>query len=188
MSGRDENVWKGLVAGATGGVVGSWAMNQFQALWAKASESLAPHSSTMEQTTSAPTTGHEGRGPEPAPRESEDNATVKAAEAISEAVFDHQLTEREKRVAGPALHYAFGVSVGSLYGATVEMAPRVAAGAGLPFGSFVWLAADELAVPAMGLSRPTTEYPLSVHTYALASHLVYGLTTETVRRAVRRAL
>ena len=39
-----------------------------------------------------------------------------------------------------------------------------------------------------GLSKLPTEYPLSVHAYAFASHLVFGLTTELVRRAVRNAL
>ena len=48
--------------------------------------------------------------------------------------------------------------------------------------------ADELAVPAAGLSKPPKEIPLTTHVYALASHLVYGWITETVRRAVRRAL
>jgi uncharacterized membrane protein YagU involved in acid resistance len=52
----------------------------------------------------------------------------------------------------------------------------------------VWLLADELAVPAAGLSKSPKEFPLTTHIYALASHLVYGWITETVRRAVRRAL
>jgi hypothetical protein len=43
-------------------------------------------------------------------------------------------------------------------------------------------------VPALGLSKSSEEYPLSIHAYALTSHLVYGLTTEVVRRAVRKAL
>jgi putative membrane protein len=50
----------------------------------------------------------------------------------------------------------------------------------------VWLGADEIGVPALGLSGPPTQYPLSVHLYALASHLVYGFTTELVRRTLRR--
>jgi len=40
----------------------------------------------------------------------------------------------------------------------------------------------------LGLKKPPTEYPLSEHAYALASHLVYGLTTEMVRGAVRNVL
>ena len=60
--------------------------------------------------------------------------------------------------------------------------------AGLPFGAAFWLLADETAVPLLGLSKGPTEYPLSTYAYALASHLVYGLTAEAVRRAVRGAL
>jgi len=45
-----------------------------------------------------------------------------------------------------------------------------------------------VAVPAAGLSKSPREIPLITHVYALASHLVYGWITETVRRAVRRAL
>jgi putative membrane protein len=74
------------------------------------------------------------------------------------------------------------------YGALAELSPTVAAGAGVPFGAALWLAADELAVPALGLSKPLPEYPPSVHANALAAHLVYSLTTDLVRRAVRRAL
>ena len=61
-------------------------------------------------------------------------------------------------------------------------------GAGLPYGASIWIVADEGVVPALGLSKSPAEYPLSIHAYALASHFVYGLTTELVRRAVRTAL
>jgi uncharacterized membrane protein YagU involved in acid resistance len=69
-----------------------------------------------------------------------------------------------------------------------EVAPGVTAVAGLPFGTLVWAAADEGLVPALGLSKSPAEYPLSIHAYALASHLVFGLTTEVVRRGVRGVL
>ncbi len=61
-------------------------------------------------------------------------------------------------------------------------------GAGLPFGSAVWAIADDVVVPALGLSKSPTAYPLSTHAYALTSHWVYGLTTELVRKAVRKIL
>ena len=115
-------------------------------------------------------------------------ATVRAAEAISEGVLGHELTRREKQVAGPAVHYAFGTAAGTAYGATAELWPEAATGAGLPFGTVFWIAADEIAVPALGLSDPPTEHPPSVHLYALASHLVYGLVADVVRRGVRRVL
>ena len=86
------------------------------------------------------------------------------------------------------MHYAFGTSVGGLYGAAAELAPEVARGAGLPFGAAFWLVADETALPLLGLSKGPTAYPVSTHVYALASHFVYGLTAELVRRTVRGRL
>ena len=49
--------------------------------------------------------------------------------------------------------------------------------------------ADEIAVPALGLSRKPTEYPLSSRSawIGLASHLVYGVSTEAVRKGIRLA-
>lgn len=117
-----------------------------------------------------------------------DDTTMKAASAVSEGVFGHKLTQSEKKIAGAAVHYVLGTGVGGLYGAAAEISPNVTAGAGLPFGAVFWLLVDEGAVPLLGLSEGPMEYPLSVHTYALSSHFVYGLTAEVVRRAVRGAL
>jgi len=80
------------------------------------------------------------------------------------------------------------VASGGIYGAVAERLPGASMGAGLPFGAAVWLVADEVVVPALGLSKKPTEYPFSSHAYALASHLVYGLATEMGRRVVRSAL
>ena len=76
----------------------------------------------------------------------------------------------------------------TVYGAAAEIVPQVTAAAGLPYGGLIWLGADEGVVPALGLSKSPGEYPVSTHAYALASHLVYGATTEGVRRAVRSIL
>jgi putative membrane protein len=117
-----------------------------------------------------------------------DNATVRMAGLVSEDVFGHRLAESEKETAGAVAHYAMGATSGAVYGAAAELLPTATAGAGLPFGAAVWLIADELIVPALGLSKPPAAYPLSTHAYAFASHLVYGVSTEMMRRAVRRAL
>lgn len=45
------------------------------------------------------------------------------------------MTKREKRVAGPSVHYALGASMGGIYGVAAELAPSVRAGAGVPFGA-----------------------------------------------------
>jgi putative membrane protein len=182
------NIYKGVAAGAAGGLVASLAMNQFQALWGKLMENEErPHGAQSLQQGSP----DHGIGRELAERgvdEPDDNAAVRTGNAVSEFVLDHHLTKSEKEVVGAVAHYAMGVTSGAIYGALAEVMPAATAAEGLPFGAAVWLIADEAVVPALGLSRKPTDYPPSIHAYSIASHLVYGFTTEVVRRAVRRAL
>ena len=182
------NIYKGIAAGVAGGLAGSLVMNQFQELWGKLMENEErPHGAQSLQQGSP----EHGVGRELAERgvdEPDDNAAVRTGNAVSEFVLDHHLTKSEKEAAGAIAHYAMGVTSGAIYGAVAEMVPAATVAEGLPFGAAVWLIADEGVVPAAGLSRKPTDYPLSIHAYAFASHLVYGLTTELVRRAVRRAL
>lgn len=185
---QDADVMKGLAAGVVAGIVASWVMNQFQSTWSKLIEGKEkPHGAQSLQEGSP----HHGVARELEERGSddeEDNAAVRAGTAVTEFVFDKKLTREEKQTAGAVAHYAMGAASGAIYGAAAEFTPLATAGAGLPFGAAVWLVADEAVVPAAGLSKGPTEYPLSVHAYALASHLVFGASTEVVRRAVRRAL
>lgn len=158
---------KGLVAGLVGGLVASLAMEQFQMLWSVVSRKLqSPRKSA--------------RAVKP--------ATVKAADAISQRVVGHKVRKKHQKLAGEAVHYAMGGASAAIYGALAEVAPMVTAGEGTAFGAVVWLAADEASVPALGLTKPPTKIPMSTHVYALASHLVYGLMTEAIRRRMRSAL
>lgn len=163
-----SDVLKGAASGLIGGVVAAFVMAEFQSLWSR----LSGKGEQQEQNE----------------KEKEEPSTVKVAEMISEDAFGHDLTEGEKQYAGPAMHYAMGGTSGAIYGAVNEVMPAAHMAAGLPFGAAVWLIADDIVVPALGAKKPPTEYPLSEHAYALASHLVYGLTTETVRGAVRSVL
>ena len=113
------------------------------------------------------------------------DATVKAASAISENLFNHELTSEEKKIAGPVVHYAVGATGGLVYGVAAELAPEITEGVGLPYGAAFWLVVDEGLVPLLGFATGPTEYPLSAHVYALASHLVFGATAEGVRRLLR---
>ncbi|MBA3439002.1 MAG: DUF1440 domain-containing protein [Pyrinomonadaceae bacterium] len=185
---REGDVWKGVAAGVVGGLVASVVMNQFQSLLSKlAGEEQRSHGAqSMQQGSPQHGAGHElqKRGSD----DERDDAAMRLANAVSVGVSGHELTRSEKHTAGTALHYAYGISMGGLYGAAAELAPIITIGAGLAYGASVWVVADEGVVPALGLSKSAAEYPLSVHAYALSSHLVYGLTTEVVRRVVRDAL
>ena len=164
----ETDIMKGLLAGVAGGLLASFLMEQFQAAWSAAA--LAMQSSEKPH----------GRKPDP--------ATVKVANLISEKVTGRKLPKDYKSMAGEAVHYGMGASSAAIYGVLAEVAPIVTVAEGAAFGAGLWLLADETAVPAAGLSKPPREIPLATHIYALASHLVYGWITETVRSAVRRAL
>jgi hypothetical protein len=191
---NDEGeVWKGLAAGLIGGLVASWTMNEFQALWTRLAEGYEkPHGAqsmqeTPEASRSQGDNNQRGSNGKSESEESE-NAAEKVASIVSRNLFGYELQKSEKEAGGKAVHYGFGLVTGGIYGALAEIVPEVAVGGGLPFGAMVWLTADEGVLPALGLSKGPTEYPLSTHAYSLAAHFVYGLTTEVVRGALRRAM
>jgi len=183
MQDNNKDVLKGLVAGLAGGLVASWTMNQFQAAWTRIAEGAEKPHGAQSMQPSEGSKGNEGND-----TAEQDDATVETAKVISRNVFGHELQENEKEPAGAAVHYAFGTVTGGLYGALAEVSPQVTIGAGIPFGAAFWLIADEVTVPLLGLSKGPTEYPPSTHAYALASHLVYGVTAELSRRALRQVL
>ena len=183
MRDHDTSILKGMVAGLAGGLVASWTMNQFQAAWSRIAEGKEKSHGAQSMRPSEGSHGDQSQD-----AGDQDDATVKTAKAISKEVFGHELQESEKEPAGAAVHYAFGILSGGLYGALAEVTPQVTSGAGLPFGAGFWLLADEISVPLLGLSKGPTEYPVSTHAYSLASHLVYGMTAEMSRRALRRVM
>jgi uncharacterized membrane protein YagU involved in acid resistance len=158
---------RNVAAGLIGGLVGSYTMERFQSALARLSS---------DQQSSDGGGGQQHRPPRSEP------ATYLAAEAVTTAVTGEELEDDAKPAAGSIVHYAFGGAVGAIYGAAAAGRPEVSAGGGIPFGATVWLLADEMGVPLAGLSKSPTEYPLSNHASALAAHLVYGATTEAVRR------
>ncbi len=190
MKARTENgdILKGLAAGIVGGLVASVAMNQFQKFFSEYITGEQRSHGAQSLQTGAP---HRGAG-RMLEKEGAENPSDDAAERLSQTiavgVFDHELSEREKEIGGTVFHYAYGISMGAVYGAAAEILPETTIGAGLPYGALIWVGADEFVVPLLGLSKSTAEYSLPVHAGSLAAHLVYGLTTEIVRNAVRKAL
>lgn len=182
------SIYKGIAAGATAGLVASYVMNQFQSAWGKLMENEERSHGAQSLQQGSPDHGIGRELEERGVDEPDDNAAVRTGNAISELVFEHHLTKSEKEKAGTIAHYAMGTTSGAIYGAVAEVMPAATVCEGTAFGAAVWLIADEVIVPASGLSRKPTDYPASIHAYAFTSHLVYGLTTELVRRAVRRAL
>lgn len=182
MRRRKPELWKGVVAGAAAGLAAAWVMNQFQTGWGKAKKKLQQRRSGQEQEqeqTQEQSQDDSG--------ESED-ATMKTAGGIARKVFGKELTSDQKKKLGPYIHYGFGTLMGAVYGGLSERYPYASAGWGSGFGSALFLGADEIAVSLFHLGSNPKRTPLSAHAYAWASHLVYGVALESVRRPARSAL
>lgn len=163
------DVTKGILAGVAGGLIASWVMSQFQDVWPELTGDYQPGDK------------HSGQG-QHAKHESEPGS-AKAADAVARLV-GRPLDREERTVGGRVVHYAFGAAGGAAYGAIAERTGGNLAG-GLMLGAAIWALGDEFLVPVFGLSKSPAEKPLETHVYSLGSHLVYGLTTEVVRRMIR---
>jgi hypothetical protein len=141
---RESQLLKGLAAGAIGGLMASWVMDEFQYAWVKVASGMRPNGSDESSSDN-----HKDQSQSSA--EEQEPATIKAAEIVSEEIFGHQLAKEEKKIAGDVVHYAIGGASGAVYGVAAELAREVKAGIGLPFGTVVWLIVDEGSVP---LTRP----------------------------------
>jgi putative membrane protein len=179
-----SRVVKGAIAGAVAGLTAGYAMVLFQKAWSAAEKKIA-RKDDKNLNKNVPEHREHNPGEN---SEQGDDATIKTASAVSEGVFYHKLTKREKKVAGPAVHYAFAASMGALYGGLAEVTEIPKAGFGSAFGAALFVGADEIAVPALGLSEMPQDVALSKHFYGLVSHLVYSAVAEAVRRPLRKAL
>jgi 3-oxoacyl-ACP reductase-like protein len=167
----------GILAGAIGGFAATWAMSKAQRLWTKAVDDGVPDSAADE---------HDARDWQE--RSEGQNSNELAAQALASKVLGRRLTRDELRIAAPVIHYTFGTLVGALYGGYVDRRGGHGVAAGMALGTTLWLTADEIAMPLLGLSQPTTRRPLEMHLQSVAAHLVYGLTTEAVRQPVHARL
>jgi len=173
----ESDVTKGALAGIIGGLAGTFAMSEFQGWWSRAVRGVHPQSSGGD---------HDARDWQEV--EEGTNANELTAPTLARATIGRPLDRQELSVAAPAVHYTFGALLGGFYGVMAENAPQVRALSGAAYGTAVWATADEIAMPVLGLSEPTHEQPFERHFHSFAAHIVFGVTTELVRRGVRAAL
>jgi putative membrane protein len=120
------------------------------------------------------------------PKHREPDPHADSTVELAESAAGQKLPPDEERLVGSAIHYAFGATMGALYGAAAAHDPRIRSGFGLAYGSAIFLAADELMLPALGLSR-LWQKPARQHIFGLFSHWIYGAATEGIYRALAGA-
>lgn len=107
---------------------------------------------------------------------------------LAERAAGHGLPESQRKAAMQGIHWIFGALAGGIYGALVEVEPSLGAWRGAAFGIALNRITHESLLPKMGLSAPTGEQPTQERISEWVTHAAYGVGTDAVRRAVRRAL
>ena len=108
-------------------------MTQFQNVWNKISERIHdPKPEAVEKQADG----------------QKEDSTMKMAGKISQAI-GRPLSREDRKKAGPWVHYAFGTSVGAVFGLASEVKPNSLLGInpalrGVAYGTVVFLAAHEL--------------------------------------------
>jgi phage shock protein PspC (stress-responsive transcriptional regulator) len=174
-----RNLLRGVIAGVAGGLAASWVMNEFMSGPGKKLQRVVQDSLNDQRQS-------EQEGAKPGEKE---DATMKTADAIVNVVTGGQhLSWEQKQQAGPVVHYAFGALMGGVYGGLAEYSSAVTSGLGTTFGGVLFGGADLLAVPVLGLSSAPSKGSAPALASPFAAHVVYGATTEIVRRIVRAIL
>lgn len=176
---KETRLFTGIAAGIAGGLAASWVMNVFMA---KAGTKLQE---AVEDIAGQP---HPQQA-EPADQEPKEDATMKTADAVVATVTGgRHLSFEQREKGGPIVHYAFGALMGGVYGALAEYSPATRAGFGTAFAGALFAGADLVAVPALNLSGSPADAPATTLVSPFAAHVVYGVTTEAVRRLIRAML
>jgi uncharacterized membrane protein YagU involved in acid resistance len=167
---------RGSVAGMIGGAAGAWIMNNFHNN-PQTPQPTQPRASAAAAPAQLKRTAQRHNGGEP--------PTVQVAQAVSRNLFAHELEGQEKRIAGPAVHFGYGMLVGGLYGALAEVWPNVKIGMGMGYGMALWALGHEAALPMLKLAPAPLQEPAHEHADQLAAHICYGLTLDSVRRLAK---
>lgn len=107
---------------------------------------------------------------------------------LAERIAGHELVGAEKTAAVEVIHWGFGALTGAAYGALAEYYPAATAKEGAGFGMALSSLTHGTALPAMGLSAELEDQTVREKTSEMATHVVYGMVTETVRSVVRKML
>lgn len=119
----------------------------------------------------------------------DDEASTEAVGRIGYRVTTgHEPDEETRERLGQAVHWGYGVLLGSLYGALRADVDGPDLIGGLGYGTAAWVLGDEIMVPMLGLAEGPTAHGVNDHAMALGAHLVYGAATASATQALKRVM
>lgn len=120
----------------------------------------------------------------PVRKKTTDSPPVVLADRLSK----EGLKKEEKKPIEKQIHWAFGLMTGGMYGLSVERNPQMATGLGSMMGTALYGGTHGSVLPALEMEPwPTANKPEFV-TNEFIGHIIYGVTTEIIRRQARKML
>ncbi len=110
-------------------------------------------------------------------------APAQVGRRIVEGLFRIELDPRWARSANNLMHWAYGLAWGAQYGLVTGSLRKPRPAYGLVLGPVVW-GSGYVVLPLAKLYKPIWEYDTTTLANDLSAHLVYGLTTGVVFRAL----
>ncbi len=158
------NPLREIIIGAAAGAGAAFVMDQFQIVWSRYGAQIGlPGGSRQTGVMSAP---------------------EEAAEQASLALLDEPLPPAKLEAAGKAMHYATGATLGAFYGVMASSVRGATLGAGIPLGAAAYLLLDQKLVPELRLGDTEGQDSDEQKIYSLASHLVFGVAVDALRRVL----
>lgn len=167
---KDVTISELVFLGTVAGLGGAWAMSQFTKMW----NSLL-HPGSYVNSLPLP----------PVPYSNQEwESTSGIAQVIGSVTLRRRLSLKEKRIGARVVHYGVGASSGVFYALLVQRGSAIATRSGVFFGFGLWLIADELLMPCLGISRELRYYSSQAQANSLGEHLAYAFTTDFVCRCL----
>lgn len=156
--------WERLLTGAAAGLVGAFAMSQFQNACLRASG----------QNTALRLAGK--------PRTDEE-----VMARIASRLLGARLTRAQRKAAAKLMHYGFGITAGAVYALMADRSGWVTKGFGTAFATTEFSIGELLAPGELKPSLPGHGKAVS-ELYEWLTHLVYGASLEAGRRGTTQLL
>src|SRR5689334_15902662 len=120
----------GIVAGLIAGAAAAAAMNLFQRACSRMLLGYDEWHGAQSLQKGGPDHGAAAMLRERNAEDPTDDSAERLAQTLSVGLTDRKLTRDERRRAGTAFHYSYGMSMGAVYGAAAEYVPGATIGAG----------------------------------------------------------
>ena len=117
-----------------------------------------------------------------------DSPPVVLADRFSKLTTEKSLPKEEKQKAEQKLHWLFGLAVAAIHGVNSEKNTKNTKAPGAVMGTKLYAATHGSILPALKTEPWPTKNKKSFVINEFIGHIAFGITTELVRKAVRKSI